>query len=309
MQLLAAVDRRLGRLARGGVLVLAVYGVLGVGLLDYWLGYEVSMSFFYLAPVALAGWYGGKWPTIAVAVLACATGYGADVAANHPYSHPAIGIWNAFLRFGVFLIIGHLFTTLRASLARQRHLAATDDLTGLYGRRVFADRLAHDLGLAQRRRSALTLAYLDLDNFKKVNDKRGHAAGDRVLRAVGRAMQSTMRRTDTVARLGGDEFALILPDTDSIGARHVVAKLTTEIGAALAATAEGVSCSMGVVTSFDPTISSDRLIAEADRLMYEAKRNGKGAVRFGVLGDPVEPDALADKLSQHGIRPDRGVRR
>jgi len=94
-------------------------------------------------------------------------------------------------------------------------LALRDALTGLYGRHEFNDRLKHDLALAQRRKTALSLAYVDVDYFKAVNDTYGHDSGDRVVRAIADALKKRLRVIDTPAGLGGDEFTLIFPDTDS----------------------------------------------------------------------------------------------
>ena len=101
--------------------------------------------------------------------------------------------------------VTQLLSTLRASLLEQERLARTDARTGVYGRRAFEERLEYELVRARRRQSPLTLAYLDLDNFKLVNDTFGHAEGDRVLQTTALALSKAIRQTDTAARLGGDE--------------------------------------------------------------------------------------------------------
>lgn len=281
---LRTLDQYLDQLTRAEILALAVCGVLIIGGLDYLTGYEVAMSLFYLGPVAVAAWYGRRWTGIAIAVLSCISWYIADLAAGNQYSHPAIPFWNALVRFGIFLIIGLLLVVLRKNLRIQQHLARTDALTGLYGRRAFEDRLKHDLALGQRRKSALTIAYLDLDDFKTVNDTRGHVGGDRLLRLIGRVLQGSVRGTDTPARVGGDEFALLMPDTDNRGAQQMISKLTREIHEALAASDCRATCSIGVVTFLDSATSPERALAAADELMYQVKHKGKGAVAFSVVG-------------------------
>lgn len=290
---LRALDVHLGRLGRGAIVALAAGGVLVVGGVDFLTGYEVSMSVFYLGPVALAAWYAGQRAGIALAVLSCASWYVADLAAGNQYSYPAIPVWNALIRFGFFLVTALLLAALRRSLRAQEQLARTDALTGLAGRRALEERLAHDLALAQRHRSALTIAYLDLDGFKAVNDAHGHAEGDRLLAAVGRLLQGAVREADTASRLGGDEFALILPDTDERGARQLADKLARELGEALAAHPGGAGCSIGMVTLRDAAIAPERALAAADALMYEAKRMGRSAVAFRVLDSPAAASAAA----------------
>ncbi|HUG99064.1 MAG TPA: GGDEF domain-containing protein [Gammaproteobacteria bacterium] len=296
MHPLRTLDRHLHRLTRASILALTVCGVLIVGGVDYVTGYEVAMSLFYLGPVAVAAWYAGRWTGSAIAVLSCMSWYIADLAAGNQYSHPAIPVWNALIRFGFFFITCSLLTTLRNSLRAQQYLARTDDLTGLYGRREFESRLKHDLAMAQRRKSVLTLAYLDLDDFKAVNETHGHAGGDRVLRAIGSVLRSSVREVDTAARVGGDEFALILPDTDSHGAQRAISKLTRGFNEALGASDCEVTCSIGVVTLLDSATSPEHAVAAADELMYEVKNKGKGAVAFSVRGRAVQGRAAADVL-------------
>lgn len=257
-------------------------------------------SLFYLGPVALATWYGGRRLGIGIAVLSCAVWYFAEVAAGAQYSHPAIPVWNALVRLGFFLITSLLLNALRKSLLGEQYLARTDALTELYGRRAFEERLRHDLVLAQRRKGAVSLAYVDLDNFKAVNDTRGHAEGDRVLQAVGQALRDSVREADTAARVGGDEFALVLPDTDRPGAEQVISKLRSRLQEALRAGAWPVTCSIGVTTFMDPAISPDTAIAAADALMYEAKRSGKGAVAYSVLEGTIQQRAAAVNAPRAG---------
>lgn len=301
MRIMSTLNGRIQELGRVLVLALAACGVAVVGMVDYATGYEISMSLFYLAPVSLAAWYAGRRAGIAIAAMSCASWYAADIASGSSYSHHVIPVWNAFVRLGFFLTVSLLLTALRDHLQIERQLARTDGLTGLYGRRAFEDRLEHDLALARRHGSPLTVAYVDLDNFKAVNDTRGHAEGDRVLRAAGEVLKNAVRLTDTAARLGGDEFALVLPDTDDRGARQVMANLVHDMQAAFAAGKWNVTCSVGVVTFLEPAASAAKAVAAADALMYEVKRKGKGAVEFSVSGQAVQRRAAAE-----GPHPARG---
>jgi diguanylate cyclase (GGDEF)-like protein len=279
MSPLAALDKRLAERTQAQILALAVGGVAIVGYADFLTGHELSVGLFYLAPVTLAAWYVGRGPGVAIAVLCSMTWYIAAI--DNPYSHPAIPVWNALVRLGFFLICGLLLSALRASLSNAQRLARMDSVTGLFSRRAFMERLEHDLAFMQRRKSALTLVYVDLDDFKAVNDTHGHAAGDRVLRAVGQALRDSTREADTVARLGGDEFALVLPDTDGAGARRAVAKLQDAL---VGKTDLAVTASIGAVTLDGSRSDAAGILAAGDALMYEAKRAGKRRAVFKVLG-------------------------
>lgn len=292
MRLVAALDNVLARRTPFQLLLLAVCGVVIVGYVDAVTGYEVSLGLFYVGPVAIAAWYVGRWAGVWIAALCCITWYIAGI--GNQYSHPAIPVWNALVRLGFFLISGLLLAALRDRLLKERHLARTDSLTGLLTRRAFEERLEHDLEFAQRRNGALSIAYVDLDNFKSVNDVYGHAEGDRVLQATARALRQHVRRADTVARLGGDEFALVLPDTDSHGAHQVVSALEQELRKAFPGSAPDVTCSIGVVTFLDPAVSVKDAVAAADAVMYEVKRQGKGGISFTVRDKAVQSRAAAN---------------
>ena len=298
MRILHALNHWLDDRAPPVVLALAGLGVLVVEGIDYLTGYEVSLSLLYLGPIALAAWYAGRWPGIAISLLSCLGWYVADWAAGSHYSSAAIPVWNAFVRLGFFVITAELLVALRTSLTRQRHLARTDALTGLFGRRQFDERLAHDLALAERHGLPLSLAYIDVDDFKSINDTHGHAAGDHVLRALSDVLSSEVREVDTAARLGGDEFALILPDTDDRGARVLASKLMRGLDRAVDDIGFGVSCSVGIVTFLDCAVPIEEAIGAGDAVMYEVKKSGKGSVAYRIVGQRDDTGPTAGRLSR-----------
>jgi diguanylate cyclase (GGDEF)-like protein len=159
--------------------------------------------------------------------------------------------------------------------ARLQHHAFHDGLTGLPNRSLYAERL--DVALEAGARAVVML--VDLDDFKKVNDRWGHAAGDDLLREVAWRLTASLRPQDTVARLGGDEFAvLLLPDCED-DPRDIAARIVRVVEAPFAV--EGgtarVGASVGIAVAADPARGGDYLLREADRAMYAAKRDGKGS--------------------------------
>lgn len=288
MRAFGILDQKLARLPRALLLGIAVSGTAVLGFVDYVTGYEISISLFYAAPVALVAWYAGRRSAIGIAFLSCVAWYLSDTLSGHEYSHPIIPVWNALVRLGFFLLTGLLLAALHRLLSIERRLARTDDLTGVFSRRAFEERLKHDLQLAHRERRPLTLVYLDVDNFKFLNDTWGHAEGDRVLRLTGEVLRQNIRRTDTVARLGGDEFALLLPFTDGRHAQDLVSKLMQRLRQAFATGHAGVTYSVGVVTFARPPLVLEKAVTAAEKLMYKVKRQGKGAIAFSEQGD-AEP--------------------
>ena len=155
------------------------------------------------------------------------------------------------------------------------HQAFHDPLTGLANRALFRDRVSHALALAQRRGHPITVLFLDLDDFKTVNDSLGHAEGDRLLIAAAERFLSCARSTDTVARLGGDEFAILIEGAE--GREGLLDRLTAAMvhTFSLSGNQLRVTASIGVATAAGGE-SADDLLRNADVAMYEAKRHGKG---------------------------------
>ncbi len=169
---------------------------------------------------------------------------------------------------------------LHAQRAELETLATSDPLTGLLNRRAF-DRLAeHDLALARRQGTALSLLMVDLDHFKAINDRFGHATGDEVLRVVAARMAGSVRKTDRVARFGGEEFVLLLPDTSRRNAAHLAEKLRATVGAERVPGLDApLTASVGVAC-VAPGVAVDlhALVRQADQALYRAKEAGRDRI-------------------------------
>jgi diguanylate cyclase (GGDEF)-like protein len=151
-------------------------------------------------------------------------------------------------------------------------------------RRAFLEVAEGELQRARRYHHGFTLAYVDLDDFKWINDRFGHHAGDQVLILTADTLQSVVRSTDIVARLGGDEFAILLPETSEIAAGQVLLKLRSRLSETMLEHSWPVSCSIGAATFVHPGVSIEEMLKVADGLLYEVKRNGKNCIRHEVCG-------------------------
>ena len=273
-------DRWLGELSPPHIHVLVVGMVFAIGFLDYSSGFELSLSVVYLGPVSIATWYAGRRIGFAIALLSALVCIAADVASGYYFSHPAYLMWNAMVLLAFYAIDVWILGTLRLRLTAEVARARTDALTGLLNARGFVENLESQLALAERVGSSVTLVYVDLDDFKSINDTLGHAEGDRVLSEIGRIIADSTRRSDTVARLGGDEFALLLQGADTGAAKEIIASFTKRLAGSLGAIGRGVTCSIGAVTFQSSPTGADHALRIADRLMYEVKNNGKNNVAF-----------------------------
>ncbi|HTW67083.1 MAG TPA: diguanylate cyclase [Bryobacteraceae bacterium] len=177
--------------------------------------------------------------------------------------------------------------------AKLLDLAVTDPLTGLYNRRKFEEVINMEI-LRARRWGPLSLLMIDLNCFKMVNDRYGHATGDDVLKGVARVLQSCCRVTDTCARLGGDEFAVILPRADYPSAEIVRNRIQQQIAVTTIPSEAGelhVSLSIGIAAMPDHGTNAAALLAAADAAMYQAKQNSRSERDFSAIPQPASGKA------------------
>jgi diguanylate cyclase (GGDEF)-like protein len=158
---------------------------------------------------------------------------------------------------------------------RMRHDALHDPLTGLANRVLLRDRLEHALAQSERERTATGVLFVDLDNFKQVNDVHGHSTGDELLAALGRRLRSAMRPADTVARLGGDEFVVVCEHADEAGLLALAERLKEAISAPVGG--HQLSASIGIALGHD---GPDSLLRDADAAVYRSKAAGGGRVEL-----------------------------
>ena len=255
---------------------------------DEFTGPDIAWLIFYLPPIAMLAWY-RHWPAARLAALAAGlVGLFVDVySSGRPVPTPTQW-WNAGVHTGVFLFVGFLLAQLRMALREEQQVARTDELTGVANTRSFLESATLELARQRRYAHPLSLAFLDCDHFKRVNDFYGHAKGDELLRRIALTITQTLREVDVVARLGGDEFGILLPESEQQAAAYVVRKLRN----ALKPIGEqyGVTFSMGIVTYLQPADSVDQMLHAADKVMYDVKRAGKNAARHKVFGRFVDED-------------------
>ena len=245
------------------------------------LGYEITTATFFLIPIALVTWYGSYRQGIFFAFLCAFIWYLVDTVFDaHPYSHPWITYWNTGVRLVLFLITALFLTRFKYQLSNEKNLSRTDSLTGVMNGRGFAEAAEKIFELGARHGRPTSLAYIDMDDFKKVNDELGHSAGDRVLQTVGEIFLKSMRKTDVVCRLGGDEFAIALPETSEAGAKSAFSKLRKNLAQAMQKNNWPVGFSIGVISFDFPPSNFDEAIKLADALMYQVKKSGKNNILF-----------------------------
>jgi diguanylate cyclase (GGDEF)-like protein len=253
----------------------AILLILIIGYLDYLTGYRIGFSIFYLIPICLVTWYAGREAGLIMSTLSILIWILAEVYARPQNPSFLILFWNALVRMGFFIIVTLLLSRLKLSLEKERNLARIDFLTGIANRHEFIEVLFLEMERARRYKRPLTLVYLDCDNFKKVNDEKGHEQGDLLLRELANALMQNTRKVDEVARIGGDEFVMLLPETSEVQAREIILRLHVKLLTIMELYQWPVTFSIGAVTFEDMPLSTKDAINEADQMMYQAKQNGK----------------------------------
>jgi diguanylate cyclase (GGDEF)-like protein len=254
-----------------------------VGLGDFLTGPEVAFGWLYLVPIAYGSWFLGRPFGLFVTLLSIASWVGNDFLARAPPLPLSVEIWNVVAQLGAFAAFSLMLTELKIRLARERLYANTDPLTDIKNRRAFYEAAEIELERMRRYQRPLTVAYVDLDNFKLVNDQYGHEVGDEVLRLIAHELQSSIRPTDVVARLGGDEFGLLLPETGEEMAKSILARLEIHVRTRVAAKNWNVTCSIGAVSYEHAPENVGEMVRLADRMMYAAKDAGKNTVQLGTM--------------------------
>lgn len=284
--------------------IIAVVAV--VAYIDFITGADVALSFFYLIPVIVATRLLGTTVGVVLAI-SCGVADPLILLIVGEAHDPLVVFWNLSVRAATLVTAALLVGRLDAALAHERELSRIDPLTKLMNTRSFRDRAALELLRAARYRRPLTLAFMDLDNFKLVNDELGHAEGDELLARVGSLLTSLTRSVDVVGRLGGDEFAVLMSESDSAASMKVVERIRQELKRMLdeAHLPDSLSVSIGMVTTKGRGLDLDTLVLVADQLMYSAKRAGKNQVKAKDLADgetqadPVSKQEASDEMGRH----------
>ncbi len=275
--------------------LLTAVGAVIIGLifwLDHMTGSRIGFALFYILPVAAAGWFLGLAPSLVLAVTATAGWFLADQSA-WGWETPLVGAWNAVTRLLIFGALGAAAARLRYDraeleqanlqlshlLALESSMARTDLKTGLPNSRHFIEQLGREMARARREHCPIALMYIDLDDFKGVNDLYGHAGGDRVLASIAAGILSVTRGSDVCARLGGDEFAVLLWNVSAAEAARAAERVRLEVCSVSEEFPRAkLGSSIGLVHCAQAGDDPEELIRRADHEMYRAKKAGKDRV-------------------------------
>ncbi|XZN92515.1 MAG: GGDEF domain-containing protein [Microcoleus sp.] len=250
-------------------------------ILDYFSGSEIRFDLVYLIPILLSATINRRFGII-IAIFSALVSISVDLYLHRFHSNNIYYVWDLISRAAIFSLLALLRSSLIDSRQKESELARTDPLTGAMNLRAFKEQLESEIYRASRYCYPLTIAYIDIDNFKTINDTLGHSEGNRVLCAVVTAIKKHSRKSDTVARLGGDEFAILLPVTDREDSHKTINTIQGHMMDEVRKNRWNVTFSIGVLTCIEIPSDGDKMIEAADNLMYMVKQQGKNSINYSL---------------------------
>lgn len=271
----------------GALLVGCIFLFGAIGFFDWLTGAQLRVFPLYFVPILLVASRLSRGYALASAAIATVIWVTANslVEDATAIAFP-IQAANAVTMFAAFAIVAVLFAEVRERLRAEERSSRTDPLTQLPNRRGFLERA--DVLIAAGRRSArsMTLAYIDLDHFKAVNDEQGHAAGDAALRLIANLLVQATRVGDIIGRLGGDEFGALFPDTTVHDAQVMLERVRGQIADQMRERGWPITASIGAITFSASSYELSQAIGAADATMYAVKQGGRNRVQ---VDEPKRP--------------------
>ena len=259
--------------------------LLFIGWLDIITG-DYSLIVFYLIPISIVAWFVGNRSGVLFCLLAIIVRVIADEWTSPPnITHSVLHYWNETVELLFLIIMSLLFSALKKNLDNKKELSRRDPLTGALTRRSFFDLAEHEIKRAHRYDLPLTMAYINLDDFKIVNDRLGHRVGDELLISVVSTIRPHIRNMDILARFGGDEFVILLPNTPGDAAIKILNMVHENLDQVMVCKNWPVGFSVGAASYDHAPLTIEEVIRNADELMYTAKRGGKNRLIHKEIGE------------------------
>ncbi len=272
--------------------VLAFTLVLAIGWIQLRTGSESGFSFLYLLPMIILTWRVGLRAGVWISLLSALSWLLADLYATGHFRNPHTPLPPLvclLFRAAIFLSIVFMIARHKKILAAEKEMAMLDPLTGVANRRGFQLLAQTEINRSRRYNHPFSVMFIDIDDFKKINDHFGHLTGDRLLLAVVQTIRNNVRAIDIVARFGGDEFVVLLVRSEEKSASLVAGKLHQQLLSIMKTNHWNVTLSIGLATYHTAPDTLAEIIKEADELMYQVKRSGKNDIRHAVIEPGAQP--------------------
>jgi len=266
------------------VLFVSVLFICLFGFADYWAGLRIHLSVLFMIPVYFCTWFIGFRAGAFVSLLSSLTLLIGTIFFHHSQSSLGVVIFNVVSLFLTNTIFSLALALLKKKYSEFHEQLRHDGLTGLLNAEAFFELAELERLRSIRYGHPLTICFLDLDNFKQVNDKMGHLEGNEFLKMTAQILKKSIRETDQVARLGGDEFVILFPESGPNAAEALVGKIQDDLREAYREKNCETTPSFGVATFYEKPSSVNMLVSLVDELMYNAKNSGKNRIVAKVFG-------------------------
>jgi diguanylate cyclase (GGDEF)-like protein len=250
-----------------------------ISYIDYQVTLKISLSIFYLLPVSLLTWFVGKEAGFLASIVSASTLFIVNFLNDQVEGSFFVHAWNATVIFLFLIIFSFLLFKLRKAQDKEKESARIDPTTGVANKRLFFELARLEVKKVDRYRHPLTVIYMDVDDFQKINDTLGYSVGDKLLYTIAETIKNSIRETDIIARIGGDEFIILLPGSGYEPAHIVIQRVHKELLNAMQKNEWPATFSIGAATFINPPKSVDDMIHRADHLMYLVKNNGKNQLK------------------------------
>jgi diguanylate cyclase (GGDEF)-like protein len=241
---------------------------------------EILFAPLYFIPIAILSWFVGKWHGVTASVLCTMMWLAAELYSGGPYETTFAYYWNSIICLSTFLLISSMISYLRVELEQNRNLYQLDTLTGIANSVGFHEAAQRELERSRRLDRPFSLGYLDVDNFKFINEQMGHTIGDQVIREIAKNIQSNLRKSDLVARVGGDEFALLLAEAGQEASREAINRIQHNLKNEMDSKGWPLTFSIGVLACAEHPKTVDEILQLTSELRDFVKHNGKDGICF-----------------------------
>jgi diguanylate cyclase (GGDEF)-like protein len=276
--ILNILDERKPRL----IWLLSILTIIVICLAIIFLENIVDIRPLSVIPVLLASWYGGVKTGTAIAIISAISLFITNYTLASFHINNSSALYDSIIALAAYIFISTIVTNFRKVHSVEVVAADTDTLTGVSSSRKFYSELENEILRSRRYGHTLSLAYIDIDNFKIINDTLGHPVGDELLVQLSKSLLMSLRATDIVARLGGDEFVCLLPETEQDEAKLAILKAEKALKNTIKVHNWNVSFSIGVVTFDTVPHDSAQAVKLADDLMYQVKGGNKNDIAYRV---------------------------
>lgn len=263
--------------------IISIVSIVLIGYLDYILDPAYSLPALYVIPTIITMWYINIRLSIIISIVSAIT-QGINNYFDADYFSTAYACYTfVTIRFLVLVILISCAMRFKYALMQERLLSRMDQLCDILNSRAFSEIITIELERYRRHRHPLSIVYIDIDNFKTINDLYGHSIGDNLLKIFSTVLKNNVRTIDTVARLGGDEFSILLPETSADATHQLMIRIQSTLLEKMRQQQWSVTFSIGIVTCTDSSpLTADALIRLADEQMYRVKRHGKNNIQLTV---------------------------